>query len=85
MKLYRTTKGSTTKQLFPTIKDTMTTKIKLTPNFTAIVTAQGKTKALLHGSKILEYTECPCDGGKQTVDHQQCECTKLQKEREKNL
>jgi len=45
MKLYRTTKGSTTKQFFPIIKDTLTTKIKLIPNFTAIVTAEGKTKA----------------------------------------
>jgi len=45
MKLYRTTKGSTTKQFFPIIKDTLITKIKLTPNFKTMVTAQGKTKA----------------------------------------
>jgi hypothetical protein len=47
----RTTKGSTTKQFFPIIKDRLTTKIKLTPNFTAIVTAHGKTKAYLHRFK----------------------------------
>jgi hypothetical protein len=45
MKLYRTAKGSTTKKLFPITKDTLTTKIKFTPNFTAIVRAEGKTKA----------------------------------------
>jgi hypothetical protein len=41
----RTTKGLRTKQFFPIIKDRLTTKIKLTPNFTALVTAHGKTKA----------------------------------------
>jgi hypothetical protein len=49
----RTTKGLTTKQFFPIIKDRLTTKIKLTPNFTAIVTAHGKTKAYLHRFKIM--------------------------------
>jgi len=32
----RTTEGSATKQFFPIIKDRPITKIKLTPNFTAI-------------------------------------------------
>jgi len=39
------------KQFFPTIKDRLTTKIKVTPNFTAIVTAHGKTKAYPHRFK----------------------------------
>ena len=42
-----TTKGLATKQFFPIIKDRLANKIKLTPNFTAIVTAHGKTKAYL--------------------------------------
>jgi hypothetical protein len=42
-----TTKGLTTKQFFPIIKDRLTTKIKLTPNFTALVTAHVKTKVYL--------------------------------------
>jgi hypothetical protein len=78
-----TTKGSTTKQFFPIIKDRLTTSIKLTPNFTAIVTAHGKTKAYLHRFKIIESPEWPCDGGNQTVDHLIYDCTKLQSEREK--
>jgi hypothetical protein len=49
-----TTKGSTTKQFFPITKDRLTTNINLTPNFTAIVTAHGKTKAYLHRFKIIE-------------------------------
>jgi hypothetical protein len=63
--------------------DRLTTKIKLTPNFTAIVTAHGKTKAYLHRFKIIESPECPCDGGNQTVDDILYDCIKLQKEREK--
>jgi hypothetical protein len=79
----RTAKGLPTKQFFPIIKDRLTTKIKLTPNFTAIVTAHGKTKAYLHYFKITESPECPCDGGNQTVDHILYDCIKLQREREK--
>jgi hypothetical protein len=80
----RTTKGLATKQFFPTIKeDRLTTKIKLTPNFTSILTAHGKTKAHLHRFKIIESPECPCDGGNQTVDHILYDCIKLQRERGK--
>ena len=50
----RTTKGPTTKQFFPIIKDRLIIKIKLTPNFKAIITAHGKTKAYLHRFKITE-------------------------------
>jgi len=79
----RTTKGLTTKQFFPIIKDRLTTKIKLTPNFTGLVTAHGKTKAYLHRFKITESPECPCDGGNQTVDHLLYDCSKLQREGER--
>jgi hypothetical protein len=56
-------------QFLPFIKDRLTTKIKLTPNFTAIVSAHGKTKAYRQRFKIIDLPECPCDGGNQTVDH----------------
>jgi hypothetical protein len=79
----RTTKELKTKQFFPIIKDRLTTKIKLTPNFTALVTAHVRTKAYLHRFKITESPECPCDGGNQTVDHLLYDCSKLQREREK--
>jgi len=46
-----TTKGPTKKQFFPIIKDRLTSKFKLTPNFTAIITAHGQTKAYLHRFK----------------------------------
>jgi hypothetical protein len=46
------------------------------------VTAQGKTKAYLQRFKIIDYSECPCGTGNQTVEHLIYECPKLQKERE---
>jgi hypothetical protein len=79
----RNTKRLSTKQFFPIIKDRLTNKIKLTQNFTAIVTAHGKTKAYLHRFKIIESPECPCDGGNQIVDHLLYDCTRLQRERER--
>jgi hypothetical protein len=65
------------------IKDRLITKIKLTPNFTAIATAHFKTKAHLHRFRIIVSPECPCGSGNQTVDHLLYDCTKLQREREK--
>jgi len=79
----KTTKGPTKKEFFPNIKDRLKNKINITPNFTAFVTAHGKTKAYLHPFKIREPPECPCGGKSQTVDHLLYECTILQNERER--
>jgi hypothetical protein len=79
----RTTKALTTKEFFLVIKNRLINKIKLTPNFTAIVTAHGKTKAYLHRFKVIESPLCPCDGGNQTVDHLIYDCSILHREREK--
>ena len=40
--------GHITKEYFPEITDRLKMHINLTPNFTAMVTAHGKTKAYLH-------------------------------------
>jgi hypothetical protein len=77
-----TTKGQVTKQFFPIIKERLTNKIKLTSNFTAIVTAYGKTEAYLHSFKIIESPECPCEGVTRTVEHLVYDCIELQNERE---
>jgi ribonuclease HI len=58
-----TTKGLVTKEFFPNIKDRLKMKINLSPNFTAMVTAHGKTRSYLHRFKILESPECPCANG----------------------
>ena len=78
----QTTKGSTTKQFFPNIKERLKKRLKLTPNFTATVTAHGKTKAYLNRFKIIDSPKCPCETENQTVDHLIYECQRLQKERE---
>jgi len=44
------TKGSATKEFFPNIKDWLKMKINLTPNFTAMITAHGKTRSYLRTS-----------------------------------
>jgi len=58
-------------------------KINLTSNFTAMITAHGKTRSYLHRFNIIESPECPCANGNQTVDYLIYDCNKLKKEREK--
>jgi precorrin-6B methylase 2 len=58
-------------------------KINLSPNFTALVTAHGKSKAYLHRFKIIQSPECICTHGNQTADHLIFDCDRLEKEREK--
>ena len=58
-------------------------KINLTPNFTAMVTAKGKTRSDLQRFKIIESPECPCAKGNQTVDHLLYDCSQLNSERGK--
>jgi hypothetical protein len=58
-------------------------ELKLTPNFTAMVTAHGKTKAYLHRFKITESPECNCSRGEQTTDLLLFDCELLNKERDK--
>ena len=43
-----TTNGLAAKEFFPNIKDRLKTKINLTPNFAAMITAHGKTRSYLH-------------------------------------
>jgi len=76
------TKGEVNKQFFPIIKDRLTNKIKLTPNFAAIVTAHGKIEAKIHRFKIIESAECPCNGGERTVKHLLYVCSKINRERD---
>jgi hypothetical protein len=52
-------KAALTKKLFPSISDRIKAKIKVTPNFTALVSGHGKIRAYLHRFK-LESAICPC-------------------------
>jgi hypothetical protein len=58
-------------------------KINLNPNFTAMLTAHGKTRSYLHQFKIIESPEFPCANGHQTVDHLLYDCSELNNERGK--
>jgi hypothetical protein len=58
-------------------------KINLTPNFTTMVTAHGKTRSYLYRFKMIESPECPCANGNQTVDHILYDCSELNNERGK--
>ena len=78
-----TTKGLVTKEFFPNIKDRLKMKIKLSPNFTVMITAHGTTRSYLHCFQILKSPECPCTNCNQTVDHLLFDCSKLNNEREK--
>ena len=58
-------------------------KITLSPNFTGMVTAHGKTKAYLHRFKIIQSPEYVCTHGDRTTDNLIFDCDILDKERGK--
>ena len=75
-------KAALTKQFFPSISDIIKAKMHVTPNFTALVTGHGKTRAYLHRFKLLESPTCPCGKEEQTTDHLICRCILLKQPRE---
>jgi len=70
-------------EFFANIKNRLKPKINLTPNFTTMITAHGKTRSYLHRFKIIESPECSCASGNQTADYLLYQCSKLNNEREK--
>ena len=76
------TKAAITKQFFPNVRDRIKLNINVNPNFTAMVTGHGKTRAYLHRFKIMESAICPCNKEDQTVDHLLNQCTLFQTQRE---
>jgi len=77
----QSTKGRTTKEFFPEVRERIKMKLNITQNFTNMVTGHGKTKAYLHRFKIIETPTCPCAAGVQSTDHRLFECELLSKER----
>ena len=55
-------RGAQTKQFYPSITDRLKAKIDITPNFSAIVTGHGKTRAYLQRCKLSENVACPDHG-----------------------
>jgi ribonuclease HI len=64
-----TTKAAVTKQFFPNVRDRIKLNINVNPNFTAMVTGHGKTRAYFHRFKLAESATCPCNKEDQTVHH----------------
>ena len=64
------------------ISDRIKAKLQVTPNFTALVSGHGKTRAYLHRFKVMESPICPCGKEEQTTDHLMYRCILLQKPRE---
>ena len=76
------TKARITKEFFPKVQDRQKLKISINPTFTAMLTGHGKTRAYLHGFKILEHATCPCGNESQTVEHIIEKCPILNTQRE---
>jgi hypothetical protein len=54
---------------FPTIQQRLKIRIPITPDFTAIVSGHGKTKAYLNRFNLTDNPMCPCNEGEQSVEH----------------
>jgi hypothetical protein len=71
-----------TKQFFPNVRDRIKINTNVNPNFTALVTGHGKTRAYLHRFKLVESAKCPCNKEDQTIDHLLNKCKLIQTQRE---
>jgi hypothetical protein len=56
--------------------------ISINPNFTAMVTGHGRTRAYLHQFRLIENATCPCNKEDQAVDHLINQSTLLHTNRE---
>jgi len=78
-----TNKGGITREYFPEVRERLHTKIKLTQNFTTMVTGHGNIKSYLHRFKIIDTPNCPCGNGNQTTEHILLDCATLQEDRDR--
>jgi hypothetical protein len=62
-------KGAIGRSFFPTIEQRLKIRIPITPEFTAIVSGHGKTKAYLNRFNLTDNPMCPCNEGEQSVEH----------------
>jgi hypothetical protein len=72
-----TTKGTITKEFFPSVETRLTLNLKLSPNVTTIMTGHRNIRSYLHRLKIIGSPECPCSHRIQTVDHLIFQCKRL--------
>jgi hypothetical protein len=56
-------KGAICRSFFPTVEQRLKLRIPLTPEFTAIASGHGKTKAYLNRFNLIDNPMCPCNEG----------------------
>jgi hypothetical protein len=63
------------------VRNRIKLNININPNFTAMVTGHGKTRAYLDRFKLAESAICPCNNEDQTLDHilTRCELLDIQR------
>jgi len=61
--------GAICRLFFPKVEQRLKLRIPITPQFTAIVSGQGKTKAYLNTFKLIDNPICTCNEGEQSVEH----------------
>jgi hypothetical protein len=76
------TKAAITKEFFTNVRDRLNMKISITPNFTAMVTGHGRTRAYRHRFRLIGNATCPCNKEDKTADHLIYRCTLLHTNRE---
>jgi hypothetical protein len=77
----RAAKGAICRSLFPNVEQTLRLRIPITPEFTVIVSGHEKTGAYLNRFKLIDEPMCPCNEGKQSVDHLIYVCSILEPHR----
>jgi hypothetical protein len=65
----RAVKGAICRSFFPTVEQRLKLWIPITPEFAAIVSSHGKTKAYLNRFNLTDKLMCPCSEGEQSVEH----------------
>jgi len=64
-------------EFFPNVTDRLKMKISINPNFTAMVTGHGRTRAYRYRFRLIDNAACPCNKQDQTVDHLKAAFLKL--------
>ena len=77
-----TSKGTVCRTFFPSVRQRIKQKIKMTAPFAAMVTGHGILKSYLHRFRIVNDPTCSCLQEAQTVDHLIYRCQKLQHQRD---
>jgi len=62
-------KGAMCRSFFPRLEQRLKIKLPITPEFTAFVTRDGKTKSYLHRFKLIDDPAYPCCEERQTSEH----------------